>query len=147
MISILKKKIVIIGSGFSSLSAACYLSNYGHEVHLFEKNKTFGGRARRLIKDKFVFDMGPSWYWMPDIIDSFFNENTLYENKNIYKVIDKLRVKKLIYDKDGAVWFNGTKAGRDSDRSGAAGVARDADTHADMREHSCHKCSMSSASK
>ena len=74
MISVLKKKIVIIGSGFSSLSAACYLSNYGHEIHLFEKNKTFGGRARRLIKDKFVFDMGPSWYWMPDIINSFFND-------------------------------------------------------------------------
>ena len=70
----MKKKIVIIGSGFSSLSAVCYLSKAGHDVHLFEKNKTFGGRARRLIKDKFIFDMGASWYWMPEIIDSFFND-------------------------------------------------------------------------
>ena len=70
----MKKKIIIIGSGFSSISAACYLSRSGHEVHVYEKNKTFGGRARRLIKDEFLFDMGPSWYWMPDIIDSFFND-------------------------------------------------------------------------
>ena len=74
MLSVLKKKIVIIGSGFSSLSAACYLAQSGHDVYLFEKNKTFGGRARRLIKDEFIFDMGPTWYWMPGIIDSFFND-------------------------------------------------------------------------
>ena len=70
----MKKKIVIIGSGFSSISAACYLSKSGHEVHVHEKNKSFGGRARRLIRDQFLFDMGPSWYWMPDIIDSFFKD-------------------------------------------------------------------------
>jgi len=74
LLSVLKKKIVIIGSGFSSLSAACYLAQSGHDVYLFEKNKTFGGRARRLIKDEFIFDMGPTWYWMPGIIDSFFND-------------------------------------------------------------------------
>ena len=48
--------------------------------------------------------------------DSFFNENTLYENKDIYRVIEKLQEKKLIFNKDGAVWFNGTKVGRKSDR-------------------------------
>jgi phytoene desaturase len=70
----MSRKIIIIGSGFSSLSAACYLAKAGNEVHVFEKNKTLGGRARQLIKDGFTFDMGPSWYWMPDVFESFFND-------------------------------------------------------------------------
>ncbi|WP_350294038.1 phytoene desaturase family protein [uncultured Croceitalea sp.] len=68
------KNIVIIGSGFSSLSAACHLAKEGFQVSIFEKNNTVGGRARQLIKGGFTFDMGPSWYWMPDIFEKFFNE-------------------------------------------------------------------------
>jgi phytoene desaturase len=67
-----RKKITIIGSGFSALSAACYLAKSGHEVLVFEKNETIGGRARQLKKDGFTFDMGPSWYWMPDVFERFF---------------------------------------------------------------------------
>ncbi|MEO6820306.1 MAG: phytoene desaturase family protein [Ginsengibacter sp.] len=67
-------KIAIIGSGFSGLSAAAYLSKAGHEVHVFEKNSTPGGRARQIITDGYVFDMGPSWYWMPDVFEQFFND-------------------------------------------------------------------------
>ncbi|WP_294293543.1 phytoene desaturase family protein [uncultured Chryseobacterium sp.] len=71
----MKKKIAIIGSGFSGLSAAAYASKAGHEVHLFEKNNDIGGRARHFKTDNgYTFDMGPSWYWMPDIIESFFND-------------------------------------------------------------------------
>ncbi|MGB3776690.1 MAG: phytoene desaturase family protein [Leeuwenhoekiella sp.] len=66
------KKILIIGSGFSSLSAACYLAKQGHDVNLYEKNRTIGGRARQLKRDGFTFDMGPSWFWMPDVFDRFF---------------------------------------------------------------------------
>lgn len=66
-------KIVVIGSGFSGLSAAAYLSAAGHEVHVYEKNDSPGGRARQLIPDNgYVFDMGPSWYWMPDVFQRFF---------------------------------------------------------------------------
>ncbi|MFY1046347.1 phytoene desaturase family protein [Chryseobacterium sp. GP-SGM7] len=69
------KKIAIIGSGFSGLSAAAYAAKNGHEVHIFEKNSTLGGRARQFKTDNgYVFDMGPSWYWMPDIIEDFFND-------------------------------------------------------------------------
>lgn len=68
----MKKKITIIGSGFSSLSAACYLAQQGHQVMVFEKNNTIGGRARQFKKDGFTFDMGPSWYWMPDVFERFF---------------------------------------------------------------------------
>ena len=65
-------KITIIGSGFSALSASCYLAKSGHQVDVFEKNASIGGRARQLKKEGFTFDMGPSWYWMPDVFDRFF---------------------------------------------------------------------------
>ena len=68
-------KIAIIGSGFSGLSSAAYLSAAGHEVHVFEKNASIGGRARQLKTDEgYVFDMGPSWYWMPDVFERFFKD-------------------------------------------------------------------------
>ncbi|MDE3182568.1 MAG: oleate hydratase [Bacteroidota bacterium] len=68
-------KIAIIGSGFSGLSAAAYLSVEGHEVHVFEKNATAGGRARQFrTEDGYVFDMGPSWYWMPGVFERFFKD-------------------------------------------------------------------------
>ncbi|MFY0643324.1 MAG: phytoene desaturase [Bacteroidia bacterium] len=68
------KTVSIIGSGFSSLSAACYLAQSGFEVHVYEKNQAFGGRARQMTVEGFTFDMGPSWYWMPDVFESFFND-------------------------------------------------------------------------
>ena len=68
----MKKNIHIIGSGFSSLAAACYLAKAGHNVTVFEKNETIGGRARQLKKDGFTFDIGPTWYWMPDVFERFF---------------------------------------------------------------------------
>lgn len=70
----MKSTISIIGSGFSSLSAACYMAKYGYDVHVYEKNSQLGGRARQLIKDGFKFDMGPTWYWMPDVFDKFFSD-------------------------------------------------------------------------
>ncbi|KVV15343.1 NAD(P)/FAD-dependent oxidoreductase [Flavobacterium sp. TAB 87] len=68
----MKKNISIIGSGFSSLSAACYLAQDGYAVTVYEKNDTIGGRARQLKIEGFTFDMGPSWYWMPDVFERFF---------------------------------------------------------------------------
>lgn len=66
-------KIAVIGAGFSGISAACYLAQAGHKVHVYEKNATAGGRARQLKTDSgYVFDMGPSWYWMPDVFRNFF---------------------------------------------------------------------------
>ncbi|WP_309641454.1 phytoene desaturase family protein [Flavobacterium sp.] len=68
----MKKDIKIIGSGFSALAAACYLAKAGHQVTVYEKNNTIGGRARQLKKDGFTFDIGPTWYWMPDVFERFF---------------------------------------------------------------------------
>lgn len=70
----MNKSISIIGSGFSSLAASCYLAKSGYTVTVFEKNETIGGRARQLIKDGFIFDIGPTWYWMPDVFERFFSD-------------------------------------------------------------------------
>ncbi len=68
----MKRQVSIIGSGFSSLAASCYLAQSGYSVTVFEKNETIGGRARQFKKYGCTFDMGPSWYWMPDVFERFF---------------------------------------------------------------------------
>ena len=65
-------KISIIGSGFSGLAASCFAAKEGHQVSVFEKNSDIGGRARVYSAEGFTFDMGPSWYWMPDVFENFF---------------------------------------------------------------------------
>lgn len=68
-------KIAVIGAGFAGISAAAYLAAAGHEVHVFEKNSSAGGRARQFRTESgYVFDMGPSWYWMPEVFEQFFGD-------------------------------------------------------------------------
>ena len=67
------KSCIVIGSGFAGLSAACFMAKAGWDVTVLEKHDTAGGRARQLKADGFTFDMGPSWYWMPDVFERFFN--------------------------------------------------------------------------
>ncbi len=69
---LLKTKVAVIGSGFAGLSAATHLADRGYQVTVFEKNEVPGGRARKFEADGFMFDMGPSWYWMPDVFDQYF---------------------------------------------------------------------------
>ncbi len=67
------KKVGIIGSGFSGLAAAACLAKSGYDVTVLEKNAQLGGRARTFHQEGFTFDMGPSWYWMPEVFEQFFN--------------------------------------------------------------------------
>lgn len=67
-----KQRVIVIGAGFSGLAAAAILAKAGHEVTILEKNDSPGGRARKFASDGFTFDMGPSWYWMPDVFDKYF---------------------------------------------------------------------------
>jgi len=92
--------ISIIGSGFSSLSAACYLAQSGNKVSVYEKNNYLGGRARQLKKDGFTFDMGPTFYWMPDVFDSFFKD--LNKKTSDYYVLHKLNPAYKVYFEKGA---------------------------------------------
>ncbi|MGL4629802.1 MAG: phytoene desaturase family protein [Leadbetterella sp.] len=66
------KKVIVIGSGFAGLSSATKLASQGYDVTVLEKNSTLGGRARVFKENGFTFDMGPSWYWMPDIFENYF---------------------------------------------------------------------------
>lgn len=65
--------IAIVGSGFSGMSASAVLAVNGNKVDVYEKNQDIGGRARKFESDGFVFDMGPSWYWMPDVFERYYN--------------------------------------------------------------------------
>lgn len=68
------KKVIVIGAGFAGLSAATSLANKGFEVTILEKNSVPGGRARVFHEQGFTFDMGPSWYWMPDVFETYFGK-------------------------------------------------------------------------
>ncbi|EGV45104.1 phytoene desaturase [Bizionia argentinensis JUB59] len=91
----MKRNITIIGSGFSSLAAACYLAQSGHNVTIFEKNETIGGRARQLIRDGFTFDIGPTWYWMPDVFERFFAD--FNKKPSDYYQLEKLNPAYSVY--------------------------------------------------
>ncbi len=95
------KKVAIIGSGFSSLSASCYLAKAGYEVTIYEKNGTLGGRCRQFIKEGFTFDIGPSWYWMPDIFDKFFAD--FGKKRADYYTLDKLSPAYKIFFSDDVI--------------------------------------------
>ena len=101
------KKLVIIGGGFSSLAASCYLAKDGFDVTILEKNTTVGGRARQLKRDGFIFDIGPSFYWMPDVFESFFSD--FGKKVSDYYSLDKLNPAYEVYfGKDESVIIPGS---------------------------------------
>ena len=93
------KSVAIIGAGLSGLYAANYLAKNGYSVEVFEKNDMSGGRSRVLHEAGFRFDMGPSWYWMPDIIDDLFMD--LGEDRSNHYAIKRLENSyKVFWEKD-----------------------------------------------
>ena len=99
--------IHIIGSGFSSLAASCYLAKAGFDVTVFEKNKTIGGRARQLKRDGFTFDIGPTWYWMPDVFERFFAD--FNRKPSDYYSLEKLNPAYSVYfGKDDTITIEDT---------------------------------------
>ena len=84
----MQQSIVVLGSGFSSLAASCYLAKAGYKVTVYEKNSIIGGRARQYQREGFSFDMGPTWYWMPDVFERFFAD--FDKSPKQYYSLDKL---------------------------------------------------------
>ncbi len=89
------KKIAVIGSGFSSIAASCYLAKAGFDVTIYEKNATIGGRARQLKGNGFTFDIGPTWYWMPDVFEKFFGD--FNKTPSDYYTLEKLSPAYKVY--------------------------------------------------
>ncbi|MFN8289433.1 MAG: phytoene desaturase family protein [Chitinophagaceae bacterium] len=69
-----QRSVIILGSGFAGLSAASFMAKAGWKVTVIEKNSTPGGRAAQLKEQGFTFDMGPSFYWMPDVFERYFSQ-------------------------------------------------------------------------
>jgi phytoene desaturase len=93
------RSVVVVGSGFGGLSTACYLADAGADVTVLEKNDQLGGRASRLHVDGFRFDMGPSWYLMPDVFEDFFGE--FDRTPEEYYGLERLDPHYRIFFKDG----------------------------------------------
>lgn len=114
----MKKIIIITGSGFSLLSASCYLAKAGYDVTILEKNSSVGGRARLLVKDGFKFDIGPTWYRMPDVFEKFFTDfnkkkSDFYDLEKLapaYQVyfdrLDSVLISDKIEEIYEVVWYN-----------------------------------------
>jgi phytoene desaturase len=92
---------VIIGSGFAGLSVASFMSKAGWQVTVIEKNDAPGGRASQLKHDGFVFDMGPSWYWMPDVFERYFGQ--FGKNVSDYYTLKRLDPSYRVYWDDGFI--------------------------------------------
>ncbi len=99
MSDLAEKTVAVIGGGFGGLSAACYLADAGMDVRVLEKNEQLGGRASRLEQDGFRFDMGPSWYLMPDVFERFFAHFD-HEPADFYD-LERLDPHYRIFFKDG----------------------------------------------
>lgn len=101
----MNKKIAIIGSGISGLSAACHLAKAGFDVTVFEKNNHAGGRIDVLKENGFTFDMGPSWYWMPEVFDKFY-ASFGYQTSDFYDLIKLNPGFEIIYNNNDhiSVW-------------------------------------------
>jgi phytoene desaturase len=116
------KKVIVIGAGFAGLSAATRLADRGFDVTILEKHDTAGGRARVFEADGFVFDMGPSWYWMPDVFENYFAQFAK-KPSDYYNLVRLDPSYTVVFDKDTSVGlpadFEALKALFESLESGA----------------------------
>ncbi|MDH5367878.1 MAG: phytoene desaturase family protein [Cyclobacteriaceae bacterium] len=98
----MSKKVAVIGAGFAGLSAATYLAKQGFEVTVIDKLKKAGGRAQVYNNQGFSFDMGPSWYWMPDVFENYFNDFG-YQVNQLYELIKLDTSYRVFFNKKDAI--------------------------------------------
>lgn len=96
------KNVAVIGAGFAGISAATTLASNGFDVTVYEKNESPGGRARKFESNGFTFDMGPSWYWMPDVFERYFNRF----DKSVadYYKLERLSPSYRVFFSKDAIW-------------------------------------------
>jgi len=93
------REVAVIGGGFGGLSTACFLADAGADVTVYERTEQLGGRASRLWREGFRFDMGPSWYLMPDVFERFFAH--FDREPSEYYDLERLDPHYAIHFKDG----------------------------------------------
>jgi phytoene desaturase len=69
-----KKKVVVIGAGPGGLTAGMLLASKGYNVEIYEKNSVIGGRTSRLKLGDFQFDLGATFFMMPQLLEEMFEE-------------------------------------------------------------------------
>lgn len=113
-------KIAVVGAGFAGMAAATTLASHGHEVTVYEKHDQAGGRARVFKEKGFTFDMGPSWYWMPDVFEAYFKRfgADIHSYLNLVRIAPSYRVffEKDVVDvpadfNDLCAWFESKETG------------------------------------
>lgn len=118
----MRRSVVIIGAGFAGLSSAAFMAKAGWQVTVVEKNSTAGGRAQQLKEAGFTFDMGPSWYWMPDVFERYFAQ--FGKKVSDYYTLARLSPSYRVYWNDGytdiPANYNELKAVFESFEKGAA---------------------------
>ena len=93
------RNIAVIGAGFSGLAASAVLAESGANVQVFEKNPELGGRARTFQHSGFTFDMGPSWYWMPDVFERYYRRFG-YTTSDFYDLVQLDPGFRMIFGED-----------------------------------------------
>lgn len=97
-----KKTAIIIGAGYGGLALANLLAKKGYQTHVYEKNSAPGGRIHAVRKDGFVFDLGPSWYLMPEVFEQYYQ---LF-NQNVNEKLELVRFSpgyKVFYETQPAI--------------------------------------------
>ncbi|WP_336001913.1 phytoene desaturase family protein [Halorientalis halophila] len=128
MSSLAGTAVDVVGGGFGGLSTACYLADAGADVRVLEKNEQLGGRASRLEVEGFRFDMGPSWYLMPDVFERFFGQ--FGRSPSDYYDLERLDPHYRIFFKDGEA----RSAATDSSGQGPREHGERVDVSADREE-------------
>ncbi len=81
------KRVIIIGAGYGGMALANLLGKAGYSVDVYEKNQEPGGRITAVKQDKFLFDLGPSWFLMPEVFDQYYG---LFD-ESVYSRLDLMR--------------------------------------------------------
>lgn len=105
----MKRKVVVIGSGFGGLAIAIRLQSKGFHVKILEKNEQIGGHASQMLKNGYTFDLGPSIITAPNLIEGLFD----CANKNLDDYLKFMRLDPYyrIYFHDGSfIDYSGDKA-------------------------------------
>ena len=95
----MSRKVIVLGAGISGLSTAAYLAKLGFKVEILEKYSIPGGRARKLEAEGFIFDMGASWYGLPNVYEKFFNDFN-YHTSDFFKLVQLNPGYRIFFDKD-----------------------------------------------